>query len=95
MSFFVYILANRKTGALYTGMTNDLARRSWEHKEKEKKGFTARYSIDQLVFYETYETPHEAITREKQIKKWKRAWKINRINEINPDWKDLYLTLNQ
>jgi putative endonuclease len=95
MSYFVYIMANRKNGALYIGVTNDLFRRNFEHKNRAYSGFTSKYEIDKLVYYETYPTILEAIAREKQIKRWKREWKIDRIKEMNPDWKDLSLTLNQ
>jgi putative endonuclease len=87
-------LANRKNGTLYNGVTNDLARRGFEHRSASSK-FTARYGINKLVYYETYETALEAIAREKQIKHWKRAWKIKYIEETNPDRKDLSPTLNQ
>ncbi len=95
MSYYVYIAANRKNGALYIGVTNDLARRNFEHKTGEGKNFTARYGITNLVYYETYPTILEAIAREKQMKHWKREWKIKRIKEMNPDWKDLSQFLNQ
>lgn len=88
-------MANRKNGALYIGVTNDISRRGFEHRSKEKRSFTFRYDVHKLVYYETYNRPSEAISKEKQMKKWKREWKINRIKEMNPDWKDLYLTLNQ
>lgn len=94
MAFFVYIMTNRKGGTLYIGVTNDLARRGYEHREKMQKGFTEKYNLDRLVYYESYPTAQEAIAREKAMKKWNRAWKIRRIEEMNPDWRDLYEELN-
>ncbi len=88
--FFVYILASRRNGTLYVGMTNDLVRRVWEHKHDLTAGFTQRYGVHQLVWYETAATAQAAITREKQIKKWRRAWKLQLIETMNPEWKDLY-----
>lgn len=92
--FFVYILASKRNGTLYTGSTDDLGRRVWEHKEKIRKGFTAKYDVGRLVWYETHDTREAALLREKQIKKWNRSWKLRMIEVINPDWDDLYLTLN-
>lgn len=94
MSYFVYIMANRKDGTLYIGVTNDLARRGYEHRQKAQKGFTEKYNLSRLVYYEAYPTAPEAIAREKAMKKWKRAWKIRRIEEMNPEWRDLYEELN-
>jgi putative endonuclease len=87
-TFFVYILAS-KSRVLYTGMTNNLARRLLEHKNKLVQGFTSKYNINRLVYYEEYNNPEEAILREKQIKGWVRIKKIKLIEEINPGWKDL------
>ena len=95
MSFFTYILASRRNGTLYTGSTDDLARRAWEHREKLARGFTAKYGVTLLVWYEVHQAREGALTREYQIKKWNRAWKLRLIEEMNPDWQDLYLTLNQ
>ncbi|WP_411816759.1 GIY-YIG nuclease family protein [Hyphococcus sp. DH-69] len=92
--FFVYILASKRNGTLYTGSTDDLGRRVWEHKEKIRKGFTAKYDVGRLVWYETHDTREAALLREKQIKKWNRSWKLRMIEAINPDWDDLYLSLN-
>jgi len=75
---------------LYIGITNNLIRRVWEHKNKLVEGFTNKYEIHHLVYYELHENPESAITREKQIKKWKRLWKIALIEEKNPTWRDLY-----
>jgi putative endonuclease len=94
MAYFVYIMTNRKGGTLYIGVTNDLARRGYEHREKMQKGFTEKYNLNRLVYYESYPTAPEAIAREKAMKKWNRAWKIRRIEEMNPDWRDLYSELN-
>ena len=93
--YFVYLLARKRDGTLYLGVTNDLGRRVFEHKAKAVRGFSARYGVDRLVWYEVYERIDEAIAREKAIKKWHRAWKIRLIEEMNPAWNDLYETLNQ
>ncbi|NBX02665.1 MAG: GIY-YIG nuclease family protein [Alphaproteobacteria bacterium] len=95
MAAYVYILTNKPNGILYIGVTNDLARRVYEHKQKLVKGFTQKYGLDTLVYYEPYESITEAIAREKTMKEWKRAWKVRRIVESNPDWHDLYEQLNQ
>lgn len=92
--FYVYILASKRNGTLYTGSTDDLSRRVWEHREKIRKGFTSRYDVDRLVWFEAHETREGALTRERQVKKWNRAWKLRLIEETNPDWNDLYETLN-
>ncbi len=93
MAHYVYLLASRKEGALYVGVTNDLIRRVYEHKEKATPSFTSRYNIGRLVWFEIYDDPISAITREKEIKKWRRGWKIALITEANPDWTDLYDTI--
>ncbi len=87
--FFVYIMTNMPWGTLYVGMTNDIMRRAFEHKEALAEGFTKRYRLDQLVYYEEWPTAPDAIHREKRLKKWPRAWKINLIRTENPDWNDL------
>ncbi|WP_420717579.1 GIY-YIG nuclease family protein [Emcibacter sp.] len=87
---FVYILANKKHGTLYVGVTSDLVRRIYEHRNDLVEGFTRKYSIHRLVWFETHEGIEAALVREKQIKNWKRAWKIEAIEEKNPDWRDLY-----
>ena len=89
MSYFVYMLASRRNGTLYVGVTNDLGRRSGEHKAKAVPGFTKRYGVDILVWYEVYDRIDDAIAREKQIKGWNRAWKIRLIEEHNSGWNDL------
>ena len=85
----VYLLGSHRQGTLYLGVTSNLMGRVWQHREEVTKGFTARYGIKRLLWFERHETMHEAITREKQIKKWNRAWKISLLEESNPDWKDL------
>ena len=86
----VYILANKVGGTLYPGVTSDLARRAWEHKCDAVDGFTKRYGVHMLVHVEFYETMLEAIEREKKLKRWRRAWKLDLIEKHNPKWKDLY-----
>jgi len=90
MCYFVYILSSGKNGTLYIGVTNDLIRRVWEHKHDLTKGFTREYGVHDLVYYEQFEGIGQAILREKQLKKWKRFWKIKLINSFNPAWDDLY-----
>jgi putative endonuclease len=89
-NYYVYILASRKNGTLYIGVTNSLIKRICEHKNGEVKGFTQRYNIHLLVYFEYYHQVEYAIKREKQLKKWNRNWKISLIEENNPEWKDLY-----
>ncbi|MXS82013.1 GIY-YIG nuclease family protein [Nitrosomonas oligotropha] len=89
----VYILASKRNGTLYIGVTSNLIRRVWEHKNDLADGFTKKYQVHQLVWYELHETMDSAISREKAMKNWKRAWKISRIETVNPDWKDLYQSL--
>jgi putative endonuclease len=86
----VYILCSRRYGTLYTGVTSDLARRAWEHREGLIEGFTKRYGVKLLVHVEFHATMIAAITREKQIKEWQRAWKLELIEASNPEWRDLY-----
>jgi len=90
LGFWVYILANRRGGTLYVGVTNDLIRRAFEHREGLIPGFTKRYGIRMLVYYERHDTAAAAIQREKNIKHWPREWKIDLILSMNPDWRDLY-----
>lgn len=87
--YYLYILTNMKNGTLYIGVTNDLERRMFEHKRKLIDGFSKKYSLDKLVYFETYQYVNDAIKREKNMKKWKRQWKINLIEEDNPNWDDL------
>jgi len=86
----VYLLASGRNGTLYAGVTSNLVERVWQHKNKQADGFTKRYGIDALVWYELHEDMPNAIAREKAIKEWKRRWKIELIERTNPDWKDLY-----
>ena len=86
----VYIMASKRNGTLYTGVTSDLIKRIWEHKQHTVPGFTKKYNVTLLVWYETHESMTSAIIREKAIKNWKRAWKINVIEAMNPKWQDLY-----
>jgi putative endonuclease len=88
--FYVYILANARNGTLYTGMTSNLAQRIWQHRQSVAEEFTTKYGVKKLVYYEVHDNPESAITREKQIKKWRRVWKLDLIESRNPDWKDLY-----
>ena len=88
--YFVYIMASKKNGTLYIGVTNNLSRRVWEHKNKLIESFTSKYNINKLVYYENYNEVESAINREKVIKKWNRLWKINLIKKENPEWIDLY-----
>lgn len=88
--YYVYILASKRNGTFYIGVTNDLKKRVWEHKENLVDGFTKEYGVHMLVYYETHEDIHEAILREKRIKKWKRQWKLDLIEKANPEWHDLF-----
>jgi putative endonuclease len=90
MSYYVYIIASRRDGAIYIGVTNNPVRRVYEHRSKAVASFTSKYNITQLVWFEVYDDPASAITREKELKKWKRSWKIQLIEAENPNWKDLY-----
>ena len=90
MSYYVYILASRKEGAIYVGVTSDIVRRIYEHRIKAVPGFTAKYNITRLVWFETYDDPVSAISREKELKKRKRSWKVQLIEANNPRWDDLY-----
>ncbi len=94
MPFYVYIITNKPNGILYTGVTNDIARRMYEHRERMVEGFSSKYSLTRLVYVEEYPTAAEAIHREKCINAWKRAWKVKRILEQNPEWQDLYEEIN-
>ncbi len=86
----VYILASRRNGTLYTGVTSDLVQRVWQHKNDLVKGFTSKYHVHSLVWYEVHADMESAIGREKAIKEWQRAWKIELIETLNPEWRDLY-----
>jgi putative endonuclease len=89
-AFYVYILASGKHGTLYIGVTNNLVRRVYEHRQRAVPSFTSRYGVTKLVYFEIYDDPESAIAREKKIKRWRRDWKIRLIQENNPDWVDLF-----
>ena len=89
-SFYVYMLCSRRNGTLYIGLTSDLIKRVYEHKNNLVAGFTKKYNVHSLVWYEVHDSAETAIQREKQIKKWERPWKLRLIEELNPQWKDLY-----
>jgi putative endonuclease len=95
MAYYVYIVASRKDGAIYIGVTNDIVRRVYEHRIKAVSGFTSKYNIARLVWFEIYDDPINAIAREKELKKWKRDWKTQLIEGKNPDWLDLYYEICQ
>jgi len=95
VSYYVYLLASRKHGTLYLGVTNDLIRRVYQHKNKALAGFTAKYDVNRLVWFETHDDVTAAISREKEIKKWRRNWKIALIETGNPDWRDLWESITQ
>jgi putative endonuclease len=90
VSFYVYILASRRNGTLYIGMTDDLVRRVWEHRTGAVPGFTRKYSVKMLVWFEQHETRGLALVRERQLKKWNRAWKLDLIERENAFWRDLW-----
>ncbi len=92
--YFVYIMASRRNGTLYIGVTNDLGRRAYEHRNGLIEGFTERYDVKLLVYYELFEDIEAAIRRETRLKKWKRRWKLELIEVFNPEWRDLYDDLN-
>ena len=87
---YVYIITNKVNTSVYVGVTNDLVRRIWEHKNKIIKGFTSKYNLNKLVYYEIYDDEISAITREKRLKQYNREWKNDLINKFNPSWRDLY-----
>jgi putative endonuclease len=95
MAYYVYLLASGRNKTLYLGVTNDLVRRVYEHKNKVVRGFTRQYTVDRLVWFESYDDPDNAIAREKDVKKWRRAWKLRLIEELNPQWLDLYEQISQ
>ncbi len=88
--FYVYILAKERNSTFYVGITSNLPKRIWEHKNEVADGFTKKYSIKKLVYYEIFDDPENAIIREKRLKKWNRPWKMRIIEEMNPNWDDLY-----
>ena len=87
---YVYILASKRNGTLYVGVTSDLIKRIYEHKQNLVEGFTNKYNVHELVYYEVHSDIEAAILREKKIKKWNRRWKLRLIEEMNPEWRDLY-----
>jgi len=93
MQSYIYIMTNKKYGTLYIGVTSNLIKRVYEHKNSFIDSFTSKYNLKKLVYYEVFDDINEAIKREKQLKKWKRVWKIELIDKFNPTWKDLYLDL--
>ncbi len=93
MQYYIYILASKKNGTLYIGVTSDLTRRIYEHKNDFAVGFTKKHAIHDLVYFEVTESIESAIEREKRLKKWNRAWKVDLIEKSNPDWNDLYFDL--
>jgi len=90
MKYYVYILASKKNGTLYIGVTSDLIKRAWQHKNKLVDGFSKKYDINRLIYFEQHQDVKSAILREKQMKKWNRAWKIRLVEKKNPKWQDLY-----
>lgn len=90
MNYYVYIMTNKMNGTLYVGMTESLPKRTWEHKIEAVEGFTKKYGCKLLVYYEAADSKESALRREKTMKKWPRQWKLNAINEMNPEWNDLY-----
>ncbi len=93
MAYYAYIMTNRRFGTLYVGLTNDIARRAWEHREGVVPGFTKKYRLHMLVLVEEYQQIDDAIHREKRLKHWKGAWKVALIEKTNPEWENLYPTL--
>jgi putative endonuclease len=94
MAFYVYILASKRNGTLYAGMTDDLVKRVWQHRNDIIPGFTQRHGVKTLVWYEPHESRESAFVRERQIKKWNRAWKLEVIEKTNPGWRDLWDEIN-
>ena len=92
---YVYIMSNKRDGTLYIGVTANLSRRIWEHRESIIAGFTRRYGLKRLVYYESYDDIRDALQREKNLKHWPREWKLALIQQMNPDWEDLYEHLNR
>jgi putative endonuclease len=92
-TYYVYILSSKKNGTLYIGVTSNLIKRVWQHKNKVASGFTSEYDVNHLVYFEQYSDVHDAIRREKQLKKWNRDWKVELIEKNNPRWEDLYVDI--
>ena len=95
MAYYTYILASKRNGTLYVGMTSNLVRRIWEHREELLPGFTKKYGVHRLVWFEEHATAENAIRREKRLKHWLRAWKLALIEKENPDWDDLWFEINR
>jgi putative endonuclease len=93
MKSYVYIITNKCNQVIYIGVTDDLVKRIYQHKNKFVEGFSAKYNLSKLVYYEIYDDIKDAISREKNLKNWHRDWKINQINKFNPNWEDLYKTI--
>jgi putative endonuclease len=93
-TYYVYILASRRNGTLYIGVTNNIMGRTWQHREGLNEGFTKKYGVKMLVYYELFDDISFAIQRETRLKKWKRRWKLELIEKFNPDWNDLYYSLH-
>ena len=91
--FFIYILASKRNGVIYTGVTSDLIKRIWQHKNNVNSGFTSRYKVYKLVYYEVHSMVESALRRERRLKEWQRQWKIDLIEGLNPEWKDLYSSI--
>jgi putative endonuclease len=89
VAFFVYILASRRNGTLYVGMTDDLVKRAWQHRNGVIRGFTQAYNVKMLVWYESHQSRESALLRERRLKKWNKAWKLKLIEQENPRWRDL------
>ncbi len=90
---YVYIMASKRNGVLYIGSTTDLVKRIWEHRISVVPSFTSKYRVHRLIFYEIHQDYYYALTRERQMKKWERAWKVRLIEKDNPEWKDLYMEI--
>ena len=95
MAYYVYIMASRRNGTLYVGVTNDLIRRVYEHRDSQADGFTKKYAVKTLVYFESHDDIDRALQREKNLKRWRRAWKMDLIEKANPDWHDLYDTITR
>ena len=95
VTYWLYILANRRRGAIYVGVTSNLQKRVWQHREGEVPGYTSRYGITQLVYFEPHDDIEQAIAREKRLKRWRRAWKDELIEATNPEWHDLWDEINR
>ena len=93
MAYYVYMLASQRNGTIYTGMTQDLMKRVWEHKNEVVEGFTKDHNVKNLVYYEVYEELNDARHRERRLKRWNRSWKMELIEKDNPQWRDLYETI--